>query len=179
MDDRNDWLDLILRAIERMRNDSDSRWHAVADLLAGGTLHYTQFHAVRAHRHDLTVYYPDVLRGVPVARAYLGEADPRPVRIVAGRPAAAAEHLDALRRIEERNEASGTRPTLAAPESETAEPRARETLRLRDENDRMPGTLARIATLAANLSRDAAAHGKPVQARLWLGVAEEANRLFT
>jgi hypothetical protein len=61
--------DAILEAIMQMRNDPDPRWHAVADLLAGGPLSYASL-LDRNPRQDPS-NYPDADRAARVAEAYL------------------------------------------------------------------------------------------------------------
>ncbi len=70
-------LELIEEAIKRMRAEPDARWHAVADLLAGGPLAGARLFAVRvklrSSAEPTSVRYPDAARGVVVARTYLAE----------------------------------------------------------------------------------------------------------
>lgn len=63
----------IQTAIDAMRQDADSRWHAVADLLAGGPLGYARLidNRPESERRQYAVNYPDAHRAVLVARDYL------------------------------------------------------------------------------------------------------------
>lgn len=54
---------ILRQAIDAMRTDHDTRWHAVADLLAGAPLSYA--------RNPACASYSAVVDGVKVARAYL------------------------------------------------------------------------------------------------------------
>lgn len=68
------YADDIQTAIDAMRQDSDRRWHAVADLLAGGPLGYARLidNRSEAERAKYVSQYPDAERGLVVALAYLG-----------------------------------------------------------------------------------------------------------
>lgn len=66
------YADDVQAAINAMRDDSDPRWHAVADLLGGGAV--LGLARMADQRPDPASYvrnYPDVQRGLAVARAYL------------------------------------------------------------------------------------------------------------
>jgi hypothetical protein len=64
---------LIEEAAAAMRQDPDPRWHAVADLLEGGPLGYAHLVDIRDNPAQFATRYPDLGRGVAVARAYLNQ----------------------------------------------------------------------------------------------------------
>ena len=67
------YADTIESAVAAMRESTDTRWHAVADLLAGGPLGYARMADIRPHPAAFARNYPDLERGLLVAHAYLGD----------------------------------------------------------------------------------------------------------
>lgn len=66
------YTDTLEAAIQAMRESSDTRWHAVADLLAGGPLGYARMAENRADPARYARNYPDLERALLVAHAFLG-----------------------------------------------------------------------------------------------------------
>jgi hypothetical protein len=67
------YADTIEVAIKAMRESTDTRWHAVADLLAGGPLDYARMTDNRPDPAAFAANYPDLQRGLLAALAYLGD----------------------------------------------------------------------------------------------------------
>ncbi|MEU4558447.1 hypothetical protein AB0F72_08655 [Actinoplanes sp. NPDC023936] len=67
------YTDTITAAIAALRESTDTRWHAVADLLAGGPLGYAQLTEGRDDPARFAANYPDLQRALLVAHAYLGD----------------------------------------------------------------------------------------------------------
>ncbi len=67
------FTDTLTAAINAMRESSDTRWHAVADMLAGGPLSYARLADGRDNPTAYARNYPDLLRAMVVAQAFLGD----------------------------------------------------------------------------------------------------------